>query len=80
MLLDIMRVVQKNQNLWYQYQQDRLNGISSDKDNGGLPLDVRTAVLPVYNDLCKREKLSKCLDGRTQNTNENFNGMIWNRD
>ena len=39
-------------------------------------IEVRTAILPVYNDLCKRENLSKCLHGRTQNRNESFNGMI----
>ena len=30
-------------------------------------------------DLCKPENLAKCLHGRTQNANESFNGMIWNR-
>ena len=25
------------------------------------------------------KNLSKCLHGHTQNTNKNFNGMIWNR-
>lgn len=30
----------------------------------------------LYNDLCRRENLSKW---RTQNANESFNGMIWNR-
>ena len=49
------------------------------KDKGGLSLYVRAAILPLYNDLCKRENLPKCLDGRTQNSNESFNGMIWNR-
>ena len=56
----------KNQNSWCQYQQDLLNGTNSYKDKGGLPLDVRVAILPMYNDLCKRENLSKCLHGRTQ--------------
>ena len=50
--------------------KDRLNFY---KDKGGLPLDVCADILPVYNDLCK------CLHGRTQNRNESFNGMLWNR-
>ena len=62
----------KNQNLWYQYQQDRLNRIKSYKDKSGLPLDICATVYPVYNDLWKRENLSKCLHGRTQNTNESM--------
>ena len=33
----------------------------------------------IYVDLCKPEKLSKCLHGKTQNCSESFNGMIWNR-
>ena len=68
----------KNQNSWCQYQQDMLNGTNSYKDKGGHPLDVRAAILPVYNDLCKRENVSKCLHRRTQNRNESFTGMIWN--
>ena len=42
-------------------------------------MDVRQAILPTYNDLCQREHLVKCVHGRTQNANESFNGMIWNR-
>ena len=52
---------------------------NSYKDKGGLSLDVHATILPLNNDLCKREKLSKCLHGRTQNTSESFNGVIWKR-
>ena len=68
----------KNQNSWCQYQQDMLNGTISYKDKGGLPLDVSEAILPVHNDSCKQENLSKYLHGRTQNRNKSFNGMTWN--
>ena len=44
-----------------------------------MPIDVRQAILPIYTDLCKPENLKKCLQGKTQNSNESFNGMIWNR-
>ena len=47
-----------------QYQEDMLNETNSYKDKSGLPLDVHETILPVYYDLCKREKLSKCLHGR----------------
>ena len=66
----------KTQNLWCQYQQNILYGTNSYKNKGGLPLDVRTAIAPVYNNLCKRGNLSKCLHVRAQNRNESFNGMI----
>ena len=36
----------KNQNLWFQYQQDMLTGTSFYKGKGRLPLDVRTTILP----------------------------------
>ena len=44
-----------------------------------MPVDVRKAILPIYHDLTKPELLVKCLHGKTQNANESFNGMIWNR-
>jgi len=44
-----------------------------------LDVDVRKALLPIYNDLCRDEMLSECLHGKTQNANESYNGMIWNR-
>ena len=28
--------------------------------------------------MCKEEIVKKCLHGKTQNTNESFNGTIWN--
>ena len=69
----------KNQKSWCQYQQDMLNPTISYKDKGGLPLYVREAILPVYNDLCKRENLSKYLHVCTKNRNKSFNLMTWNR-
>ena len=35
--------------------------------------------MPIYHALPKPELLKKCLHGKTQNANESFNGMIWNR-
>lgn len=69
----------KTSDTWCLYQKDRLEGTSNYKSKGSLPLDVRKAILPIYTDLCKPEMLSKCLHGKTQNSNESFNGMIWNR-
>ena len=40
---------------------------------------ARKAILPINMDLCKPEILSKCLHDKTQNSNESFNYMIWNR-
>lgn len=69
----------KSKSTWCQYQLDKINNTNFFKDKGSFPLDVRAAILPVYTDLCKPENLKKCLHGKTQNSNESFNGMIWNR-
>ena len=37
----------KNQNSWCQYQQDKINGTNCPNDKGGIPLDMRAAILPV---------------------------------
>ena len=52
---------------------------NSCKGKGGLPLEIRAAILSLYNDFCKRENLSKYLDGSTQNLNETFNGIVYRR-
>ena len=49
------------------------------KHGKGLPLEVSTQIKPVYARLSDKELLRKCLDGKTQNQNEAFNGMIWQR-
>lgn len=49
------------------------------KHKGGLSKEILNKVKPVYTDLCTDELLKKCLHGKTQNANESFNGMIWQR-
>ena len=60
-------------------KKDRLDNTNLHKSKGDLPIVVRKAILPIYKSLCKAEMLEKCLHGNTQNANESFNGMIWNR-
>ena len=40
---------------------------------------IKSAILPIFQDLSKDELLSKCLHGRTQNANEALNKLIWQR-
>jgi len=42
-----------------------------------LHQDVAKYILPIYEDLSKKELLEKCLGGFTQNANESFNSTIW---
>ena len=42
-------------------------------------MDVWKLVQPIYMDLIKATELAKCLHGKTQNQNESYNAMIWER-
>ena len=50
---------------WCQYRVDKLNNTSLYKSKGELPIDVRKAILPIYNNLCKEEMLKKYLHEKT---------------
>ena len=64
---------------WCSYKQDQANGTSNYKPGAGLPLDIVAKLKPIYNDLSSPDLLDKCLHGKTQNQNESFNAMIWER-
>ena len=50
------------------------------KSGPGLPLSIVMEHLkPIYTDLSSDDLLSKCLHGKTQNQNEAFNKIIWER-
>ena len=64
---------------WCAAQRDKANGTKLYKAGPGLPLEIIKHVKPIYKDLSQASLLSKCLHGKTQNANESFHGMIWNR-
>ncbi|GFS69521.1 uncharacterized protein TNCV_3893911 [Trichonephila clavipes] len=45
----------------------------------GLSNEVLNMIKPTYLELCTKEQLTKCLHGKTQNSNECLNGVIWQR-
>ncbi|XP_074645896.1 uncharacterized protein LOC141902155 [Tubulanus polymorphus] len=47
------------------------------KHRCGLPDSIVDLLLPIYDDLSSDELLQKCTHGRTQNSNESFNKMVW---
>ena len=69
----------KGPDSWCAAQKDKANGTQLYKPGNGLPLEVIKHVKPIYKDLSEESLLSKCLHGKTQNANESFHGMIWNR-
>lgn len=42
-----------------------------------LSQEVFDAVKPVYKELSRKDLLNRCLGGFTQNSNENFNSVVW---
>ena len=69
----------KDSQTWCQFQKDKQDGTNLYKNKHFLDVDIRRALLPIYIDLCRDDMLSKCLHGKTNNANESYNGMIWNR-
>ena len=64
---------------WCQYKADMANNTTLYKPGPGLPKIVIYHVKPIFADLSDPALLEKCLHGKTQNQNESFNAMIWNR-
>ncbi|GFU50609.1 uncharacterized protein TNCV_4884661 [Trichonephila clavipes] len=62
---------------WCKYQQT----VSKDKiyidKSKGLPPNLINIIKPTYMKLCDQNLLAKCLPGKTQNSNECFNGILW---
>ena len=44
-----------------------------------MPLDIIMKLKPIFAELGDESLLEKCLHGKTQNQNESFNPMIWDR-
>ena len=65
--------------LWCQAQRDIVNRTNLYKPGQGLPMSIWKLVHPIYMDLINPKELAKCLHGKTQNQNESYNAMIWER-
>ncbi|CAH8615686.1 unnamed protein product [Dicrocoelium dendriticum] len=52
---------------------------AGDSDRNALPPYVCKAIRPVFETLASETLLSKCAHGGTQNTNESFHNLIWQR-
>ena len=42
-----------------------------------LPRDIAEALVPVYKRLGDPQLLQRCVDGKTQNSNESFHSLVW---
>ncbi|GFV84786.1 uncharacterized protein TNCV_4297681 [Trichonephila clavipes] len=64
---------------WCYYQQALSCGKMPNEKYKGLSNEVLNTIKPTYLELCTKELLTKCLHGKTQNSNECLNGVIWQR-
>ena len=76
---NIIMLCEQSPTSWCQYQRDKFNKTNLFKHGPGLSKEVIALVKPVYKDLIKLEELEKCRHGITQNQNESFNALIWER-
>ena len=66
-------------NSWCKFNFDKANKTNTYKPGPGLPMNIIFKIRPIFEDLSKDSELKKCLHGKTQNANESFNSMIWDR-
>ncbi|GFX38417.1 uncharacterized protein TNCV_2343921 [Trichonephila clavipes] len=64
---------------WCYYQRALSCGKKPNEKYKGLLNEVLNTIKPTYLELCTKELLTKCLHGKTQNSNECLNGVIWQR-
>ena len=64
---------------WCKWQRDTVNQTASYKPKVNLPVCIKDILEPIFKDLSTDDLLSKCLHGRTQNANESFNQILWNK-
>ena len=64
---------------WCGFQRDLAKGTSAYCHEHPLPEAVADCIFPVFKELSKKQLLSSCLHGGTQNQNEAFNALIWQR-
>lgn len=61
---------------WCKYRVAEVSDINFDHPPALHP-DVAKHLLPIYEELSKKDLLERCLGGHTQNANESFNSTIW---
>ena len=66
-------------NSWCRFNRDKANNTKTYKPGPGLPMDIIAKIKTIFAELTTDTNLKKCLHGRTQNRNESFNAMIWER-
>ncbi|GFW07196.1 uncharacterized protein TNCV_3693901 [Trichonephila clavipes] len=63
---------------WCAFQRAQSAGKVFYDKHSGLPKSIINKIKPTYLQVCDQKLLRKCLQGKTQNANEAFNGCLWN--
>ena len=66
-------------NSWCKWQLDKINKTDKYKPKVNLPNCIKELIYPIFTDLSSDELLSKCLHGKTRNSNEAFHQIIWTK-
>ena len=69
----------KGKESWCKWQSDQVTGANTYKSKVNLPVCIQNEIKPIFQDLANADMLRKCLHGMTQNSNESFNQLVWNR-
>ena len=69
----------EGKNSWCKWQSHKPTGKETYKKKLNLPVAIMNEIKPVFQDLSDLKMLEKCLHGTTQNCNEPFSQLIWNR-
>lgn len=64
---------------WCGFQRDLAKGTCEYAHSHPLPKAISKAILPAFTALSNEALLTSCLHGGTQNQNEAFNALIWQR-
>ncbi|GBN04481.1 hypothetical protein AVEN_129694-1 [Araneus ventricosus] len=67
------------ENSWCKYNQAKFkNSLEKFKHKSSVPRAVMDMIKPIFKALSNPTLLKRCLGGKTQNTNESLNSLIWN--
>ncbi|GBO37263.1 hypothetical protein AVEN_261938-1 [Araneus ventricosus] len=67
------------ENSWCKYNQAKFkNCLEKFKHKSSVPRAVMDTIKPIFKALSNPTLLNRCLGGKTQNTNESLNSLIWN--
>ena len=64
---------------WCGYQRDLARHSKEFNHDNSLPLPVAEAIRPIFENLSNEKLLEACLHGGTQNQNESFSSLNWQR-